>query len=968
MMKPIRTIKLLVLVLTVIEVYARSLDVDDFAEILGEREVKAAAETKATKITIIDPTMENNSTSANTSTVPLEKMNSPTEPPVAVDTTVIHSPSTGTNFRMGEAFNFSHIYFLGGDCGNGDDGWYNDFTSAGMKSIAGAEIVCPPNPEEHLWWTREFHLSALDEVERLAGDKLNETLVITVGVNLETDWTPVADLMRKGMAFFHAKEDPLEIRNFNLTKHGLDHEEILYLYFQWDERSAAVRNGVELCRLMGGNSQLKVAKIYSGSRTVPLNYRVDIALESFKEECPGTEVILIWEKYNNVSDDNLVSTLLFNPIPDIIMVDSDHIAVTILESAEKALTKEEYNQITTVGWDNIYPELLRERKMLLSVDQMVHYPNQGIWRAIQSVVTRAQSSGLNSTAAIQVAMDRGDSMTMLADSLTVSGDKAGYLVSTLLAGYNPNFPPSESVQVTSGILGTTVIKMNPSEGKFEVVLWEKLAWRDPRLTWNPIIFDDELPIDPESIWTPRLYFQNEYENEDLYEAPAMLAFNGMVVLEKNIRATFLCSTNDGLKSFPFDSYNCSINLGAPPGVYLNQNFGFEIIESDPHYETSWSIDEGSDEKNHTALEDTHVHSHSASSSGEVHFFLMFTRKPITTYMRLILVSSICISDMSSLEIMSLNERRAKYFVLSLLWKPGIIINLIGFMAFWIPGPRESMALGITALIFSLAIRETVEVPDAASITWTGVFMMVNISYLASVMLITWLSYSRSTRAGQRLNNLCRPCRPEIIARKSRKRSESVAHQRVTTVDPAPLSSAVKRDKDNEIIRAELETVQEEMESRPISKPQHNGIMASTSLHSEASHNPELLLNSSPVQRISTSNESDDTNWDSYRTENEEEEFASSPQHDDEEFALPPQRQSAPAPAVALPPRPSIARRGSHFMSRQTKMIGRRNNDRIGTEDGAIPDIANVDWIGRWFIVPSYLVVIVTLIFGGWGFK
>ena len=43
---------------------------------------------------------------------------------------------------------------------------------------------------------------------------------------------------------------------------------------------------------------------------------------------------------------------------------------------------------------------------------------------------------------------------------------------------------------------------------------------------------------------------------------------------------------------------------------------------------------------------------------------------------------------------------------------------------------------------------------------------------------------------------------------------------------------------------------------------------------------------------------------------------------------------------------------------------RNKNEWDPNFDGPPP---NVDWIGRWFVVPSYFIVMMTLLFGGWGF-
>ena len=61
-----------------------------------------------------------------------------------------------------------------------------------------------------------------------------------------------------------------------------------------------------------------------------------------------------------------------------------------------------------------------------------------------------------------------------------------------------------------------------------------------------------------------------------------------------------------------------------------------------------------------------------------------------------------------------------------------------------------------------------------------------------------------------------------------------------------------------------------------------------------------------------------------------------------------------------------------YISKHTRLAHMRNHSRdaVGGMMGKSepPKAVNVDWIGRWFIVPSYIVVIVTSLIGGWGFK
>jgi Neurotransmitter-gated ion-channel ligand binding domain len=896
--------------------------------------------------------------------------------------------SFATNFKLGVPYNFSHIFFLGGECDGIQPDWYYNFVSAGLNTLANAVIVCPPNPDNLEWWEREYNLIALDEVVRIAGDKLNETLVITVGVGLEVDWTPVAELLRRGMAFFHAKEDPIERLNFNLTEHGLSPSDILYLYFQWDEIKAAERNGSELCRLRKGSKQLKVAKIFFANRgTAPLDYRVDIALDVFREECPQVEVIEVWKVYDDIDNDALKATLLFNPLPDVVMTSKDEQARNFLNLAEEILTKEEVSQIVTTGWNNLERDLLNEQRILFTVDQLVHYPHEGIWRAIGTVVDIIQKTGLNSTGAIQSHITRENQVTITADTLTVSGDRAGYISSALLTGYNPSFPPYEDVRVSTGLFDVSITSMTPFMGYFEVVLWLKMSWIDPRLKWNPIIYEGQVPIDPTQIWTPKLFLENAFKRNDLYIAPAMVTYEGQVEMEINMRATFLCQTTEGLRSYPFDEYNCSIDLGSPQGVTMDQAYGFVVIDSDPHYETTYST--FLEHPDHHQDEDPREH-----RSTTVHYQLYFVRRPFTTYMRLII--------------------------------PAILINMIGFMAFWIPELPESVALGITALLCSLAFRETVEMPDTANITWTEVFMLVNISYLASVMFIIWCSYSNSTRLGKKLNKLCLPCHPKTIAREipqyAKKSIRGIAVSAHSSGDAKMeiLRLDTDMDYDREVIKAPrkkqvalhngdgpnnrsyrasrrdcniMHDVDAELKFQRIKHDfnqhdfdnlqNHHDSDAEMKYNVQNHHDSDAEMKYDQGKSIRTKEtnrddmdgslqdmsysrnlaaadgNSEDPHWDSYQSlrglhSNASPRAASNGVDVDIEVAPYAKQEARPTST----PR---ARRRTMVQIVKDKIKKQRDFE---TER----ERANVDWIGRWFVVPSYIIVIASLLLGGWGFK
>ena len=807
-------------------------------------------------------------------------------------------------------FNFTNIFLVGGHCTVELD-WYSKFVAAGMETLNITQLICAEEPDAA--YTREFHVEALRLVEERVGDKLNETLVITVAIGLESDWSPVADLLRKGMAFFHAKEDPL---NFNLTEYDLRPEDVLYFYFRWDEFGSAERTGAEICRVKGGVQQFKVAKVHMAGRNGGLNYRSDEAVKAFSLACPETEILELWEIESGQSLQAYKTTLLFNPLPDVVFCGNDAVAAELLGVAKEILTADQYSRLATTGWDNTHPELLRDHKILTTVDQMVHYPNRGIWKSINTVASIMQEFGFNSTKAVQTELGLDDSLTIAADTLTISSDRIGFLIGNLLQGYDAEAPPYREVDVSTGLFDVTITEMIPFEGKFKAVLWMRMSWNDPRLKWNPFVYEGNAPLDNENVWTPGLYFKNGISFEELYVGPAVVNYLGEVVMERNIVAEFLCSTTERLRSFPFDSYHCSMDLGAPKGITLDQNYGFQVIESDPHFSTTSSMAVGI---NNATDAEQNSHGHVA------YYQLSFSRRPFTAYVRLIL--------------------------------PAILINLVGFMAFWIPSVQESVALGVTSLLCSLAFRETVDMPDTADVTWTEVFIMINISYQASVMLIIWISYGSSWTTATYHRSVTRYYRL-LACYKAKKDAMHIPPAIPLNSEGIPVNMLTNgvhdAGHDDEIPVSSMRSNNSRSPSTmPVSS--RRSIMVKTRSASTMNTLRQRRINSNP----SADHEDDEIVVDVEKTAPDD--YDDYDDYDDTGNGTDVRDSDDIEGAVEMA---RLFQKASSKKIRKPKRPPPYDDDDVD-DDGLRP--ANVDWIGRWFVVPSYFLVILTLLLNGWGF-
>ena len=63
------------------------------------------------------------------------------------------------------------------------------------------------------------------------------------------------------------------------------------------------------------------------------------------------------------------------------------------------------------------------------------------------------------------------------------------------------------------------------------------------------------------------------------------------------------------------------------------------------------------------------------------------------------------------------------------------------MAFWIDEAAESAALGITTLLCTLALRDSLSLPDVSEFTWVELFMLMNVLFQGLVLLLSFIDYS-----------------------------------------------------------------------------------------------------------------------------------------------------------------------------------------------------------------------------------
>ena len=133
--------------------------------------------------------------------------------------------------------------------------------------------------------------------------------------------------------------------------------------------------------------------------------------------------------------------------------------------------------------------------------------------------------------------------------------------------------------------------VNPT---LDLIVWFRLEWVDPRLTWDPKeygnhtktrfwISDGSAGGEMSEIWTPDIELWNLDEglHDSLEDAYAVVSYDGSVYWNRPGHLRPACKYR-GLERFPFDKLECTIELGSwsYSGMYLtlakggSDNLGF----------------------------------------------------------------------------------------------------------------------------------------------------------------------------------------------------------------------------------------------------------------------------------------------------------------------------------------------------------------------------------------------------------
>eukprot|EP00929_Paragymnodinium_shiwhaense_P053007 TRINITY_DN26541_c0_g1_i3.p1 TRINITY_DN26541_c0_g1~~TRINITY_DN26541_c0_g1_i3.p1 ORF type:complete len:668 (-),score=24.25 TRINITY_DN26541_c0_g1_i3:162-2081(-) len=559
-------------------------------------------------------------------------------------------------FEAGFAPLWKNVFSISGYCTMEGPGFVDPFYL--HMSEAGEEAYKDQITHRFCRWpgegTRDWHTRSYEEIlALLTPEEANMSLVL----GLTTRWSDaLSRLLRTGVAVLLRAYTP----GVNLTEHGLDPAVVRYFDVQIDvgRPDSALSVGRELCRQKGRFRKLKLASIHYPHWIGDLDWRTEGGLQGYFEACAEAKSEIVWslradesmrwqlddrDKIMQWQNRSLRSLLLAHPIPDVVFYATDYSCNLLRGFLSFWLTPEEAERVGCVGWDGLYTELRREGGILASAAMPVFNPQSGYWRMARKITDLMQEMQWFSTDAIKAGLAL-DSVVVSVE--TVSHDSVGQLWGNQFNSYNPGVAPRSVNEVHVGLQDVCVMDFKPVGGNLDVTFWIVLSWRDPRLIWDPMLLEGNMTINSTQIWTPTVAFLRAFQVDELSERKAVVTNTGRIRLMKQMHVRFACDTDGGIVDYPYDSYNCSISVAADiREVILKGSLGFDVVDHDAAFESSRVI---------------------ISRSSAEHSVVDYS-----FYKRRLLVSEF------------------------LRWMlPCLLLNTIGFIAFWVPSPSESIALGV----------------------------------------------------------------------------------------------------------------------------------------------------------------------------------------------------------------------------------------------------------------------------------
>lgn len=175
----------------------------------------------------------------------------------------------------------------------------------------------------------------------------------------------------------------------------------------------------------------------------------------------------------------------------------------------------------------------------------------------------------------------------------------GKLHQDLLCAYHSDYRPVKDHKTTVTVkirLALKYINFDALEETFTVHSWVAMMWKDEFLSWTPSNYGgiEELQIESHEIWTPRMALFNAdaalYQTDTIYTT-CLVAKDGFVTCVPHIAHSGICRSS--LRSWPYDSQNCSLYFGSWMHTGEQVNFTFyssqPVVTSDYQDGPAWKL-------------------------------------------------------------------------------------------------------------------------------------------------------------------------------------------------------------------------------------------------------------------------------------------------------------------------------------------------------------------------------------------
>jgi hypothetical protein len=269
-----------------------------------------------------------------------------------------------------------------------------------------------------------------------------------------------------------------------------------------------------------------------------------------------------------------------------------------------------------------------------------------------------------------------------------------------------------------------VYDINQVTSKADLSVWLQQKWYDPRLVWDPADWNgtDTLFVwagnggTSGEIWVPEIELWNAVTSPQKSFAMtyAQLKSNGRVVWSRPGRLQAMCNFK-GLQNYPFDELICRLELGS----WLLSG---EYIRPLPLDGVGWTVGGSATAGQNFEqfrLNTVHCVYHEYDEANSDGVALTREKHPVLWY--------------------DVGFTRA--------WRPHvltfvviqILLNLLSFSVFWLPGGLASrIAMGITAMLTGVTNQLVMErqLPPAQAWTWASRFSVISMSFTALSLVET----------------------------------------------------------------------------------------------------------------------------------------------------------------------------------------------------------------------------------------